>query len=63
MSIEMNCPRCNARVLIIEEPMGVPGGKDREYVHCPACHQTNIYSDVTDGRLYAKLVDQLTKPS
>lgn len=38
--------------------MGVPGGKDREYVSCPACGEPRIDSEVTDGFLRAHLVEQ-----
>lgn len=42
------CPNCGTIVGIIERPMGVPGGKDRENADCPICGKV-LYSGMTDG--------------
>lgn len=51
-----SCPECGARVRVIEHPMGVPGGKDREQAHCPACGAL-VAEMITDGYLRAELVE------
>lgn len=44
----VKCPNCGTIVGVIERPMGVPGGKEREEASCPVCHEI-IYSAITDG--------------
>ena len=50
------CPGCNARVRVVEFPMGVPGGKDREQAYCPVCGAL-VDEMITDGFIRAELVE------
>lgn len=45
---EIKCPCCGTLVGVIERPMGVPGGKDREEAVCPLCKEV-VYEGMTDG--------------
>lgn len=42
------CCKCGKWFKIIVCPMGVPGGKEKEEVICPYCHEENGYM-MTDG--------------
>lgn len=52
---EKECPCCHALVGIVEAPMGVAGGKEREEALCPICH-TELYSAMTDGWFYTSII-------
>lgn len=53
---EKICPGCGVKLRIVEEPMGVPGGKDKEQAYCPRC-RTLVAERMTDGFLRAELAD------
>ena len=55
-NFETKCENCDAKVHILEFPMGVPGGKDKESVDCPSCG-CKIYEAMTDGWFVATLID------
>ena len=42
------CSKCGALVRIIEHPMEVPGGKEREVANCPNCNEI-LFSAMIDG--------------
>lgn len=42
------CKSCKKKFLYQVFDMRVPGGKDREYIYCPYCHQENG-SVITSG--------------
>lgn len=44
----MKCEKCGKEFYYEVHHMNVPGGKDREYIFCPYCKETND-SVVTDG--------------
>jgi hypothetical protein len=48
-------------VAIVEEPMGVPGGQEREQAYCPKCG-TLVAKFMTDGFIRAYLIDENGKP-
>ena len=47
-NFKIHCPHCNKEVHIIEHPMNVPGGKEKEEAICPFCGEL-VYSAMTDG--------------
>ena len=47
-SFTKKCNNCGTIISVIEHPMGVPGGKEREEAYCPVCGNI-IYSAITDG--------------
>lgn len=47
-NFEVKCPSCGTLVAVIERPMGVPGGKEREEANCPVCGEI-VYTGITDG--------------
>lgn len=53
---EITCPKCDAKLKIIERPMGVPGGKEKEQAYCPKCHEL-VAEHMTDGFIDARLID------
>lgn len=53
---ETTCPKCNAKLHIIERPMGVPGGKEKEQAYCPICHEL-IAEHMTDGFIDAHVIN------
>ena len=56
MSFKMNCPKCDVELHILEQPMGVPGGKEKEQAYCPKCN-TLAYECMTDGFLRVTVID------
>lgn len=58
-SNEMECPNpeCGVKLRIIERPMGVPGGKEKEQAFCPKCH-TLVDELMTDGFLDAYIIKE-----
>jgi uncharacterized paraquat-inducible protein A len=57
---EINCPKCDVKLQIIERPMGVPGGKEKEQAYCPKCHEL-VAEHMTDGFLDAHLINDNKK--
>ncbi len=55
------CAGCGSMVAIVEEPMGVPGGQEREQAYCPKCG-TLVAKFMTDGFIRAYLIDENGKP-
>jgi uncharacterized paraquat-inducible protein A len=55
-SYETNCTNCGARLKIVERPMGVPGGKDKEQAYCPKCREL-VAEHMTDGFINAYLIE------
>jgi len=51
------CPNCGVLVAIVEYPMGVPGGKEREEANCPNCGET-LFSAMTDGWFSTEVVSE-----
>lgn len=49
---ETECENCKARLNIVEQPMNVPGGKDREEAECPNCEHV-VASHMTSGFIKA----------
>ena len=45
---ETVCEKCETRLKIVETPMNVPGGKDREEADCPQCGHI-VASHMTSG--------------
>lgn len=52
---ETKCDNCGAQVKIHEEPMGVPGGKEKEQAYCPKCNHL-VAEHMTDGFIRATLI-------
>jgi len=51
MSIfKLKCPKCEAKLKIIESDDRFPGGKELEIAKCPVCNEP-VYSSMTSGRL------------
>ena len=48
MSHTIKCSNCGKWFHVVETPMGVPGGKDKEEYYCPYCDHEEGYI-MTDG--------------
>ena len=57
MNYETECNRCKAKLVVIERPMGVPGGQDMEEGDCPLCRNV-VARFMTDGYISVKLIDE-----
>lgn len=51
------CEKCGANVKVMESPMNVPGGKEREEAYCPSCNHI-VASIMTSGFVRASLVNE-----
>lgn len=51
------CPECGHEFEVIEQPMGVPGGKSLEDIDCPYCHAT-VDEKMTDGTFYTAKMER-----
>jgi transposase-like protein len=51
------CKKCGKDFTYKVTDMGVPGGKDREYIDCPYCGETNG-SVVTSGFVYTFKIEE-----
>ena len=47
-NFSIKCPCCGTIVGVVEQPMGVPGGKEREEANCPICREV-VFSAMIDG--------------
>ena len=56
----VNCPKCGAKLQIVERPMGVAGGLDKEQAYCPICKEL-VAEHMTDGFIDAILIDDEKK--
>lgn len=56
MSYETECDRCKTNLVVIERPMGVPGGQEMEEGDCPLCGNV-VAKFMTDGFISIKLTD------
>lgn len=52
---ETQCADCGARLKVVEKPMGVPGGKDKEQGYCPQCNHL-VAEFMTDGFIRVELL-------
>ncbi len=52
---ETECENCGAKLRIIESPMNVPGGKDKEQAYCPMCGHL-VAEHMTSGFINAQLI-------
>lgn len=52
---ETECPKCHLKVKVVERPMGVPGGKEKEQGFCPNCNEI-VAEFMTDGFIDVELV-------
>lgn len=48
LNYKTTCPYCKKFFHVLEHPMGVPGGKDKEDIDCPWCGKT-VEQKMTDG--------------
>ena len=48
---EQICKKCKKLFYYEVGDMGVPGGKDREYIYCPYCNEKNG-SEITSGFIF-----------
>lgn len=55
---ETSCTKCGSKLKIVESPMGVPGGKEKEQAYCPKCHEL-VAEHMTDGFIRACLVEEV----
>jgi hypothetical protein len=51
MKHKVKCYKCNSMFLYENLEWGVPGGKEREYIHCPYCNAING-SEITNGWIF-----------
>lgn len=56
MAEKVKCSECGKWFSVIEFPMGVPGGKEREEYSCPYCHQEVGYK-MTDGYVRVEKIE------
>ncbi|MFZ0444188.1 MAG: hypothetical protein WAM95_06050 [Bacillus sp. (in: firmicutes)] len=54
------CQKCNKDFNYEVTDMGVPGGKEREYIICPYCDESNG-SVVTSGFVHSYKIEEKTK--
>ena len=52
------CEKCGKKFNFEVTNMHVPGGKEREYIYCPYCNQTNG-SEVTSGFIHSYKLEEL----
>lgn len=57
MSYETKCDGCKTGLIVIERPMGVPGGQEMEEGDCPLCGKV-VARFMTDGFISVKLTDR-----
>jgi uncharacterized protein with PIN domain len=55
---ETECEKCNTRLKIVETPMNVPGGKEREEAPCPNCGHI-VASHMTSGFIKAYFLKEI----
>lgn len=48
---KIKCKQCTAYFYYQNVEWGCPGGKEREYIFCPYCHEING-SEITNGWIY-----------
>lgn len=56
MSYETECDNCKTELVVIERPMGVPGGQEMEEGYCPLC-RNEVARFMTDGFISVKLTE------
>lgn len=56
----LTCKKCDKEFYYEVTDMGVPGGKDREYIYCPYCRETNG-SRMTSGFVYTYKIEEIKK--
>ncbi len=56
-SYDTKCSHCGKPYHVQEAPMGVPGGKDKEEIFCPWCHQIDGYM-MTDGFVRTEKIEE-----
>lgn len=54
---ETECPNCGAKLKVVEQSMGVPGGKDKEQGYCPECSHL-VAEFMTDGFIRVHLIEK-----
>ena len=54
---ETECKKCGAKLRIIEAPMNVPGGKEKEQAYCPKCNHL-VAEHMTSGCINARLISE-----
>lgn len=59
---ETECEKCQVKLKIVEQPMNVPGGKDREEAPCPDCGHI-VASHMTCGFIRAYYLKELGNKS
>jgi hypothetical protein len=57
---ETECEKCSTLLKIVETPMNVPGGKDREEAPCPNCGHI-VASHMTSGFIKAYFIKNIKK--
>lgn len=55
LSYDSECNKCGAKVRVVERPMGVPGGKEKEQGYCPKCGDL-VAEWMTDGFIDVHLI-------
>ena len=56
MAYRVKCSKCKKWFYVVEYPMGVPGGKDKEEYNCPYCLHENGYI-MTDGYVRTEKIE------
>tara|TARA_B100001093_G_C26506967_1_gene875804 strand:+ start:142 stop:321 length:180 start_codon:yes stop_codon:yes gene_type:complete len=54
---ETDCENCGIKLKIEEQPMNVPGGKDKEQAYCPECNHL-VAEHMTSGFITARVLKQ-----
>lgn len=60
MAQKVKCNNCGKWFYVVEFPMGVPGGKEREEYSCPYCHQEAGHI-TTDGFVRVQKIEPQPK--
>ena len=53
----IECPNCEAHLIVTEHSGGFPGGKEREFGYCPKCG-TVVAEEATSGLLAVRPADE-----
>jgi ribosomal protein L37AE/L43A len=56
MSEKIECPKCQAKLKVIEHSNGGPGGQEKEQGYCPKCG-TLVVERMTSGLIAVRLDD------
>lgn len=54
---ETDCEKCGTKLKVTEQPINVPGGKDKEQAYCPECNHL-VAEHMTSGFITAHKISK-----